>query len=97
MTAKALTSTATQSDESYSSELATIEGEPGLLYQHHEGNASMASSEHEVIASAGTKLWPLCALSTAQQSVSLASASGNLSRPRLSTCLPQTSLCLSTT
>ncbi len=54
MTAKALTSTATQSDESYSSELATIEGEPGLLYQHHEGNASMASSE-QVIASAGTK------------------------------------------
>ncbi|KOO35697.1 domain of subtilisin, partial [Chrysochromulina tobinii] len=44
-TATALTSTATQSDETYSCELATINGEPGSLYQRTEGNASAASSE----------------------------------------------------
>ncbi|KOO33881.1 calcium binding hemolysin, partial [Chrysochromulina tobinii] len=44
-TATALTSTATQSDETYSSELATINSKPGSLYQRHEGNASAASSE----------------------------------------------------
>ena len=49
-TATALTSTATQSDETYSNELATINGEPGSLCQHHERNASAASSE-QVIAS----------------------------------------------
>ena len=48
-TATALTSTATQSDETFSSELATINGKPGSLYQRHEGNASAPSSE--VIAS----------------------------------------------
>eukprot|EP00900_Chrysochromulina_parva_P002206 jgi/Chrpa1/11987/Chrysochromulina_OHIO_Genome00013526-RA len=44
-TATALTSTATQSDETYSSELATINGKPGSLCLRHEGNASAASSE----------------------------------------------------
>ncbi|KOO30437.1 hypothetical protein Ctob_015546 [Chrysochromulina tobinii] len=44
-TATALTSTAIQSDETYSCELATINGEPGSLYQRNEGNASAASSE----------------------------------------------------
>ena len=43
-------SMAIQSDETYLSKLATINGNPGLLYQRHEGNASAASSE-QVIAS----------------------------------------------
>eukprot|EP00900_Chrysochromulina_parva_P006311 jgi/Chrpa1/15681/Chrysochromulina_OHIO_Genome00019244-RA len=44
-TATALTSTATQSDETFSIELATINGNPGSLCQRHERNASAASSE----------------------------------------------------
>ena len=59
--ATALTSTAYQSDETYSSELATINGKPGSLYQHHERNASAASSE-QVIASS-TEWRPRRALS----------------------------------
>ena len=78
-TAKALNSTATQSDETYSSSLAMINGEPGSLYQRHEGNASAASSE-QVIASAGTKWQPWRALSAAPRPVSLASGRGDLSR-----------------
>jgi hypothetical protein len=72
-TATALNSTATQSDETYSSELATINGEPGSLYQRHERNASAASSE-QVIASS-TDWRQRHALSAAQRPVSLASAS----------------------
>jgi hypothetical protein len=49
-TVAALISMATQSDKTYSSELATINGIPGSLYQRHKGNASAASSE-QVIAS----------------------------------------------
>ena len=45
-----LTSTATQSDETFSSELATINGKPGSLYHRHKDNLSAASSE-QVIAS----------------------------------------------
>ena len=47
--ATALISTAYQLYKTYSSELATINGKPGSLYQRHEGNASAPSSE--VIAS----------------------------------------------
>jgi hypothetical protein len=72
-TATALISTATQSDETFSSELATINGKPGSLYQRHERNASAASSE-QVIASS-TERRPQRALSAAQRPVSLASAS----------------------
>ena len=78
-TATALNSTATQSDETYSSSLAMINGEPGPLYQRHEGNASAASSE-QVIASAGTKWRPWRALSATPRPVSLASGRGDLSR-----------------
>jgi hypothetical protein len=60
-TATALTSTATQSDETFSSELATINGKSGSLCQRHEGNASAASSE-QVIASS-TEWRPRRALS----------------------------------
>ena len=47
---KALNLTATQSDKTYSSELATINGKPGSLYHRHKDNLSAASSE-QVIAS----------------------------------------------
>jgi hypothetical protein len=72
-TGTALTSTATQSDETYSSVLATINGKPGSLYQRHEGNASAASSEQVITSS--TERRPRRALSAAQRPVSLASAS----------------------
>jgi hypothetical protein len=49
-TATALTSKAYLSNETFSSELATINGNPGSLCQRHEGNASAASSG-QVIAS----------------------------------------------
>ena len=92
----ALTSTATQSDETpatalistayqlyetYSSELATIDGKPGSLCQRHEGNASAASSE-QVIASS-TEWRPRRAFSPARRPASLASGRGDLSTLRL--------------
>ena len=45
---KALNLTATQSDKTYSSELATIIGKPGSLYQRHEDNLLAASSEQVI-------------------------------------------------
>ena len=77
----ALTSTATQSDETYSNELATIDGKPGSLCQHHERNASAASSEQVIASSAEWR--PRRALAAAQRPVSLASGRGDLSRLRL--------------
>eukprot|EP00900_Chrysochromulina_parva_P013983 jgi/Chrpa1/22586/Chrysochromulina_OHIO_Genome00022287-RA len=77
-TATALTSTATQSDETYSSELATINSKPGLLYQRHKGNASAASSE-QVIASS-TKWRPRRVLSVAQRPSLSPLAARDLSR-----------------
>jgi biotin carboxyl carrier protein len=47
--------TATQSDETYSSELATINGNPGFLYQRHKGNASTASSKQMMTAADGLR------------------------------------------
>ena len=80
--ATALTSTAYQSDETYSSELATINGKPGSLYQRHERNASAASSE-QVIASR-TEWRPWRAFFAAQRPVSFStSGRGDLSRLRL--------------
>jgi hypothetical protein len=72
---------AIQSDETFSSELATINGKPGSLCQRHERNASAASSE-QVIASS-TEWRRQRALYAAQRPVSLASGRGDLSRIRL--------------
>ena len=47
--------TTTQSDETYSSELATINGNPGFLYQRHKGNASTASSKQMMTATDGLR------------------------------------------
>jgi hypothetical protein len=81
-TATALTSTATQSDETYSSELATINGKPGSLCLRHEGNASAASSEQVIACSTAWR--PQRALSEAQRPVSLStSGRGDLSRLHL--------------
>jgi hypothetical protein len=62
---------ATQSDETYSSELATINGKLGSLYQRNDGNASAGSSE-QVIASS-TAWRPRRAVFAAQRPVSLTS------------------------
>jgi hypothetical protein len=83
-TATALISMATQSDETYSSKLATINGKLGSLYQRNDGNASAASSE-QVIASS-TEWRPRLALSAAQRPVSLTSGCSNLSLASASTC-----------
>ena len=102
-TATALTSTATQSDETpatalistayqlyetYSSELATIDGKPGSLCQHHERNASAASSEQVIASSAEWR--PRRALAAAQRPVSLASGRAATSLASASTCPPPT-------
>ena len=86
--ATALTSTAYKSDETYSSELAMIDGKPGSLCQHHERNASAASSE-QVIASS-TERRPRRALFAAQRPVSLASGRAATSLASASTCPPPT-------